>query len=108
MQWPTLIVDNFFTDPHAIVSLSQKFKYKRDEQNRWPGTRTPSMHEANVDFFQWSTRKIIALLYPAQVMSEGAVQCKLNSIFSAYRVTLMEKKVGCMEMDLRSLLQLSI
>ena len=81
MQWPTLIVDNFFTDPHAIVSLSQKFKYKRDEQNRWPGTRTPSMHEADIDFFRWSTRKIIALLYPAQVMSEGAVQWQAKQYF---------------------------
>jgi len=23
MQWPTLIVDDFFTDPHAVVKLSK-------------------------------------------------------------------------------------
>ena len=81
MQWPTLIVDDFFTDPHAIVSLSQKFRYKRDEENRWPGTRTPSMHEADIDFFRWSTRKIMALLYPTQVMSEGAVHWQAKQYF---------------------------
>jgi len=85
MQWPTLIVDNFFTDPHAIVSLSQKFKYKRDEENKWPGTRTSSMHEVDSDFFRWSTRKIMALLYPVQVSgfyrNVGGVQWQAKQYF---------------------------
>jgi len=71
MEWPTLIVDNFFTDPHNIVKLSKTFKYKRDVENAWPGTRTLSMHKENNDFFLWSTRKIIALLYPSQLGEEN-------------------------------------
>ena len=64
MQWPTLIVDDFFTNPHAIVELSKTFKYTRATDNRWPGTRSPPIHKVNNDFFLWSTRKIMALLYP--------------------------------------------
>ncbi len=67
MQWPTLIVDNFFTDPHAIVNLSKTFEYTKSEDNIWPGTRSPYVHKVNKDFFLWSTRKIMALLYPMQI-----------------------------------------
>ena len=81
MQWATLIVDNFFTDPHAIVSLSQTFKYQRDEEYKWAGTRTPPTHEVDSDFFRWSTRKIMALLYPVQVMNEGTVQWQAKQYF---------------------------
>ena len=64
MQWPTLIVDNFFTDPHAVVKLSKTFKYTKASDNKWPGTRSPPVHEIDKDFFLWSTRKIMILLYP--------------------------------------------
>lgn len=67
MQWPTLIVDNFFTDPHAIVRLSKTLKYTKSGDNIWPGTRSPYVHKVNKDFFLWSTRKIMALLYPMQI-----------------------------------------
>tara|TARA_R100001086_G_scaffold129215_1_gene66848 strand:- start:284 stop:949 length:666 start_codon:yes stop_codon:yes gene_type:complete len=70
MQWPTLIVDNFFTDPHAVVKLSKTFKYTRDKENNWPGKRTPPLYEVDNNFFMWSTRKIMALLYPAQIVSK--------------------------------------
>ena len=74
MQWPTLIVDDFFADPHAVVKLSKTFKYTRAENGRWPGTRSPPLHEADRDFFLWSTQKIMALLYPmdrAEMTWEG-------------------------------------
>ena len=67
MQWPTLIVDDFFTDPHRVVKLSKTFKYMRASDNTWPGTRTPPMNEVDKVFLQWSTRKIMAILYPMYV-----------------------------------------
>ena len=70
MQWPTLIVDNFFTDPYAIVKLSKTFKYVRSSGNEWPGMRTGPLHEVDKDFFGWSTRKIMALLYPSQIVHD--------------------------------------
>ena len=67
MQWPTLIVDNFFTDPQAIVKLSKTFKYTKAKDNTWPGTRTPYLHTVDKDFFLWSTKKIMAVLYPMNI-----------------------------------------
>jgi len=66
MQWPTLIVDDFFTDPHAVVKLSKTLKYTRSEDAAWPGTRSSPLHKADRDFFLWSTQKIMALLYPME------------------------------------------
>ena len=76
MHWPTLIVDNFFTDPHAIVRLAKTFKYAKDSLNRWPGTRTPPLPEVDNEFFLLSTKKIMALLYPMNLdgMSWNALQ----------------------------------
>jgi len=67
MQWPTLIVDNFFTDPHATVRLSKTFKYTRAIDNTWPGTRSPVISDVDKAFFLWSTRRILAVLYPMQI-----------------------------------------
>ena len=76
MEWPTLIVDNFFADPQAIVKLSKTFKYTKATNNTWPGTRTPPIHEVDKAFLQWSTRKMMAVLYPISVdaMRWNAVQ----------------------------------
>jgi len=76
MHWPTLIVDNFFTDPHAIVKLSKTFKYAQAVNGAWPGTRSPPVHEVDKEFFLWSTKKIMALLYPMNLdeMSWNASQ----------------------------------
>jgi hypothetical protein len=70
MQWPTLIVDDFFTDPHHVVKFSKTLKYTPDADNTWPGSRTPPLHEVDNEFFQWSTQKMMALLYPVQIASE--------------------------------------
>ena len=66
MQWPTLIVDDFFTDPHVVVKLSKTLKYTRAKDSAWPGTRSVSLHEVDKDFFLWSTQKIMAVLYPTE------------------------------------------
>tara|TARA_R100001086_G_C11808283_1_gene250773 strand:- start:64 stop:720 length:657 start_codon:yes stop_codon:yes gene_type:complete len=81
MQWPTLIVDDFFTDPQRVVKLSKTLKYATAPNNTWPGTRTLSLHEVDNDFFQWSTRKIMALLYPAQIIKEKTLKWHANQYF---------------------------
>jgi hypothetical protein len=67
MQWPTLIVDDFFNDPHEIVKLSKTFKYAKAVDDTWPGTRSPPTHTVHKKFFLWSTEKILSVLYPMHV-----------------------------------------
>jgi len=81
MQWPILIVDNFFTDPHAIVKLSKTFKYTQDIDNAWPGKRTRPLYEIDNNFFLWSTRKIMALLYPAQILADDSLTWQAGQYF---------------------------
>ena len=68
MQWPTLIVDDFFTDPQSVVKLSKTFDYVPSETLQYPGVRTQPIHTVDNDFFLWSTQKMMALLYPAQIV----------------------------------------
>ena len=64
MMWPTVIVDDFFEDPNKIVKFSKTLKFVTAEDSSWPGTRTGPLHEVNNDFFLFSTRKIMSILYP--------------------------------------------
>jgi len=64
MIWPTLIVDNFFDDPHKVITFSKQFKYERASDSAWPGTRTAPMGELDRDFFSWSTTKLMKLFFP--------------------------------------------
>jgi len=67
MMWPTLIVDNFFDDPDKIINFSKQLNYKKDEEHHWPGTRSLPLDQVDKIFFDWSTRKIMMLLFPMHV-----------------------------------------
>ena len=62
MIWPTVCVDNFFSDPDAIVAYANKQKFESD--NRSPGKRSPLLHETDFRFFRWSCLKILKIFYP--------------------------------------------
>ena len=67
MMWPTLIVDNFFDDPHKVINFSKQFKYKRASDHQWPGTRTGPIGELDNNFLSWSTNKIMNLFFPMNI-----------------------------------------
>ena len=62
MIWPTVCVDNFFSNPDAIVAYANKQKFESD--NRSPGKRSPLLHETDFKFFRWSCLKILKIFYP--------------------------------------------
>jgi hypothetical protein len=64
MIWPSICVDNFFDDPTKVKEFAYSLEYKKDEEGKWPGYRTGGMHEVDFKFFNWTTLKIISLLYP--------------------------------------------
>tara|TARA_R100000687_G_scaffold59974_1_gene48415 strand:- start:484 stop:1128 length:645 start_codon:yes stop_codon:yes gene_type:complete len=66
-MWPTLIVDNFFEDPNKIVKFSKTLKFSKAKDNSWPGTRTSPLHEIDHEFFIFTTKKILSILYPMNV-----------------------------------------
>jgi len=77
-MWPTLIVDNFFDDPHKIINFAKQLKYTRTKESQWPGTRTAQLGEVEKDFFTWSTKKILMLLFP---LNAGQMRWKADQHF---------------------------
>ena len=62
MIWPTVCVDNFFSNPDEIVAYANKQKFEAD--NRSPGRRSPLIHTLDFKFFRWSCLKILKIFYP--------------------------------------------
>ena len=64
MIWPNLWVDNFFEDPDKIVNYANSLDFFKPEAPNYPGKRTKYTHEINPEFFEFSSLKILSLLYP--------------------------------------------
>ena len=79
MLWPTLCIDNFFHNPNAVINFSKTLKFKKGD-GRWPGKRTDPLHLVDNDFFQDTTAKIIASLYPNEIY-KSSLQWKATQYF---------------------------
>jgi len=64
MIWPNLCVDNFFQEPDKVVEFANSLKFANLDGHNYPGKRTQFMHSINYEFFEFSTLKILSLLYP--------------------------------------------
>jgi|TARA_R110000803_G_scaffold80510_1_gene146363 hypothetical protein len=73
MIYPTLRVDNFFKKFDQVKEWANSLEYLPN-QGTYPGHRTKSLHEIDPLFFQNTTRKIAAILFPNDYidMSWGA------------------------------------
>jgi|TARA_Y100000004_G_C8913844_1_gene412142 hypothetical protein len=64
MLYPTYVIDNFFPNPDEVVKFSKTLDFGRDTTlGKWPGERTNLMHEINLNFFQYTTKKIMSLIF---------------------------------------------
>ncbi len=63
MIYPNYTVDNFFDNPEEIVDLANSISFPHKGNNS-PGARTEPLHEEHMDFFNWSGRRIISVIYP--------------------------------------------
>ena len=77
MIYPTLIIDNFFDNPEEVRDVALQIPFT-EKSPYYPGTRTPLLHNANHDFFRWSTNKIINSVFPIK-----ATDSKIS--FQAYQ-----------------------
>ena len=64
MIFPTLCIDNFFTNLNEIIKFSKSLSYAPDINGKYPGERTKEIHLIDLDFFNYCTSKMIASLYP--------------------------------------------
>ncbi len=64
MLYPTVIADNFFTDPYKIRNFSLSLKKEKDIEDRHPGVRSRSIHEIDMEIFNYVGQKILSVVYP--------------------------------------------
>jgi hypothetical protein len=64
MLWPTICVDDFFNDPLSVKKFADTLEFKKNPEGKWPGERTELLHNINNDFFNYTTAKIMSVLFP--------------------------------------------
>jgi hypothetical protein len=63
--FPTMCVDNFYEDPYKVRewALSLDFNDEENEDGKWPGIRTPMIHEIDHIFFDTFCRKLLSMYF---------------------------------------------
>ena len=62
-HFPSICVDNFFSNPDEVRELALKQTYKKAEDGRWPGTRTDSLHLIEPEFFDAFCKKFFSIFF---------------------------------------------
>lgn len=62
-KYPTVVVDNFFTNPDMIRKFALSLPYAQDPNGRWPGERTPMLHTINENIVYSMAKKILSVYY---------------------------------------------
>jgi len=79
MNWPTVIVDDFFEHPDDILKEAKKQKYIKG--TKYPGYRSGPLHVSNHNLFNYINKKVLAVLYPnnhTSLFYESSVEfCKV-------------------------------
>ena len=67
-MFPTIVMDDFFTNPEKIKDFISRLEFTRDSDGKWPGERTLPLHLINYDFFEYVNKKVLSILYPNNFM----------------------------------------
>lgn len=60
---PLTVVDKFFEDPDSVREWALTLPYFTDEKGRWPGARTPALHDINPEFVEYFSKKFFSLFF---------------------------------------------
>tara|TARA_Y100000114_G_scaffold7419_1_gene5925 strand:- start:5591 stop:6262 length:672 start_codon:yes stop_codon:yes gene_type:complete len=99
MIWPTLCVDRFFINPEAVIKYAKNLKYDRSVDGTWPGKRTAPTHTFDKNFFQMTTKKIVAALYPNEVSVDSCLEWRAHQFFQKIKPSEYKEK-GFIHQDL--------
>lgn len=82
--FPTCIVDGFLDFPDEMREWGLSLPFEQDKEGRWPGERSPPIHEINEMIFKTLISKIVSLFYSGD-----------NYTYTAYSTfQLVDKKFG--------------
>lgn len=63
LMYPTLIVDNFFSNPDAVVEFANKQSFILDPMGQWPGRRTHCLSTLYPALYETIAHKVFSLFY---------------------------------------------
>lgn len=62
-KFPVTIVDDFFEFPNLIRDFALKQEFYKNEDGRWPGSRTNLLSDVDHDFFDKFSEKLLKLFF---------------------------------------------
>tara|TARA_B100002019_G_C21150090_1_gene537781 strand:+ start:46 stop:702 length:657 start_codon:yes stop_codon:yes gene_type:complete len=62
-MYPSIIYDNFFDNPDAVVEYAKSLEYHMND-GRWPGARTKDLSEINPELKENIARRIVNIFFP--------------------------------------------
>lgn len=77
-NFPSIVVDNFFTDPGEIVQRAKKLEFSPAENGKYAGVRTEALHEVDPVFHDYFNNKFFRLFYDYNVTD---VNWQVSSFF---------------------------
>lgn len=77
-NFPSVVVDNFFTDPDKIVQRAEKLKFNPAENGKYAGVRTEALHEVDPVLHDYCNNKFFRLFYDYNVTD---VNWQVSSFF---------------------------
>ena len=84
--FPTIIVDDFFEDPHKVIQLANSLDYidSAEVNYAWPGKRSTPLHEADYSFFNDTVVKVLTTYFPFAKVSYNDARLLFQKVSSIY------------------------
>ena len=82
MNYPTICIDNFLSNPDEVVEYSKKLEFFKDEDNQYPGERAFLTH---TDINQILLNKIFTIIHPHKTEHfKAQAKCFFQKINNQY------------------------
>lgn len=65
---PLTVLDNFLDDPDKMRNLALSLPFYKDDEGKWPGTRSASLYEIDNDIFDLFTKKFFSLFFDVETI----------------------------------------
>lgn len=65
---PLTVFDNFLDNPDMMRKLALELPYYKDQEGKWPGVRSDSLHTIDNDVFDLLTKKFFSLFFDIETI----------------------------------------
>ena len=99
---PTLIIDDFFSDPDKILEFEKTIKYDHSTDGRWPGVRTAPLVSVDPEFNSYFCERLLRNFYTDLNQTEFEMHVGFQKINPMHEDQYHIKNRGWIHYDLSS------